>query len=153
DILGDAVAFAYSPAPADRPNDERAVLLIRPRKSEVLAKLLDKMNELQTKSGELKAVTRKEHGGAAYFERPKAACGSEFYCFRGTPFAFSGSEADIKGVIDRDKAAQPDKTPELVARMQKLGVADAVAVLLVNPRQLDAEVKATVAAAKPDEKQ
>ena len=36
--------------------------------------------------------------------------------------------------------------------MKKLGVADAAGVILINPRPLDAEVKARVAAAKPDEK-
>lgn len=150
EVLGDAVAFAYSPAPPDRPNDERAVILVRPRKPELLAKLVERMNEVQTKSGELKAVARKEHAGAAYFERQKPGSASEFYCFRGEVFAFSSSEADIKAVIDRDRATPTENT--LVARMQKLGVADSAAVLLVNPRPLDAEVKAKVASAKPDEK-
>jgi hypothetical protein len=153
DVLGDAVAFAYTPAPPDRPGDERAVILVRPRTVDALQKLLDKVNALQTKGGELKAVNRKEHAGATYFERQKSDGASEFYCFRGDVFAFSGSEADIKAVIDADKAAPGlDKTPELVARMQRLGVADAAGVILVNPRPLDAEVKARVAAAKPDEK-
>ena len=69
-------------------------------------------------------------------------------------FAFSSSEADIKGVIDRDKAAPTlaEKTPELLERMKRLGVAEAAGVILVNPRPLDAEMKARVAAAKPDEK-
>ena len=154
DVLGDAIAFAYSPAPPDRPNDERAVVLVRPRKPESLQKLLDKVNALQTKSGELRAVNRKEHAGAAYFERQKPEGASEFYCFRGDLFAFSTSESDIKAFIDRDKAAPPasEKTPELVARMQRLGVADAAGVILINPRPLDAEVKARIAAAKPAEK-
>src|SRR5690349_20665085 len=30
DVLGDAVAFAYTPGPPDRPGEERAVFLIRP---------------------------------------------------------------------------------------------------------------------------
>jgi hypothetical protein len=89
--------------------------------------------------------------GAAYHERKKSDGESEFYCFRGGVFAFSGSEADVKAVIARDAAAT-DQLPELVARMKRLGVADATAVLLVNPRPLDAEVKARVAEAKPDEK-
>jgi hypothetical protein len=154
DVVGDAVAFAFSPAPADRSRDERAVLLVRPRKTETLLKLLDKLNALQTKSGELKGVNRKEHAGAPYFERQKAAGPSEFYCFRGDLFAFSSSEPDIQAVIDRDKAAPSiaDKPPELVARLQRLKVADAAGVILINPRPLDTEVKARVASAKPDEK-
>ncbi len=154
DIFGDAVAFAFSPAPPGRPNEERAVILIRPRKPESLAKILETVNTLQTKGGELKGVVRREHAGAEYFERQKTAGGPEFYCFRGDVFAFSSSEADVKAVIDRDKSAPPlaEKVPELVARMQKLGVADAAAVILVNPRPLDAEVKAKIAAAPPEMK-
>jgi hypothetical protein len=151
DVIGDAVAFAYSPGPPGRPDDERAVILIRPRRPDVLAKLIDTLNALQTKSGELTGVGRKEHKGAVYHERKKAGGGADFYCFRGGVFAFSGAEADITAAIDRD-ADHPGQTPELVSRLKRLGVADAAAVLLVNPRPFDAEVKARVAAAKPDEK-
>lgn len=153
DVLGDAVAFAYSPAPPDRPADERAVILVRPRKPEALAKIIDALNDIQTKSGELKGVARRGHNGAEYFERQRPeGGGSEFYCFSGGVFAFSSSEADVRSVLDRGKAAAKDAVPELVSRMQKLGVADAVGVMLVNPRALDAEVKARVAAARPEEK-
>jgi hypothetical protein len=154
DVVGDTVAFAFSPAHAASAKDERAVLLIRPRKTETLRKLLDRVNELQTKSGELKAIHRKEHAGMEYVERQKSAGASEFYCFRGDVFAFSSSEADIRGLLDRDKAAPPiaDKTPELVARMKRLGVSEAAGLILINPRALDAELTARVAAAKPDEK-
>lgn len=150
EVAGDAVAFAFTPAPPSDPKGERAVLLVRPKKPETLAKLIDRLNDIQTRNGELKAVVRREHRGAEYFERQKPG-GSDFYCFRGGVFAFSGTEPDILGVIDRDAAAG-DKPPELAAKLAKLGVADAVAVALVNPRPLDAEVKAKVARARPDEK-
>jgi len=154
DILGDAVAFAFTPAPADHPKDERAVILIRPRDVGSLEKVLDKVNALQSKSGEVKSFTRKEHAGSGYFERVKSDGRSEFYCFRGNLFAFSTSREDILGVIDRDKTAPAvaEKSPVLRARMERLGVADAAAVILINPRPLDAEVAARVASAKPDEK-
>lgn len=152
DVLGDAVAFAYSPAPADKPGDERAVILIRPGKPEKLAKIIDKLNDVQSKSGELKAVVRRLDGGSVYFERQKPdGGGSEFYSFSNGVFAFSSNEADIKAVLARDRTEPKDRLPEPTARMQKLGVADAVAVILVNPRPLDAELNAKVAAAKPDE--
>lgn len=150
DVVGDAVAFAFTPAPPSDPKGERAVLLVRPKKPETLAKLIDRLNDTQKSNGELKAVVRKEHRGAEYFERQKPG-GSDFYCFRGGVFAFSGTEPDILGVIDRDAAAGV-KPPELAARLTKLGVADAFAVALINPRSLDAEVKAKVSRAKPDEK-
>ena len=154
DILGDAIVFAFTPAPADKPKDERAVLLIRPRKPETLTKLLDRLNAMQKKSGEVKDIVRREHNGQTYYERQKPGDGSEFYCFRGGVFAYSTTEPDIKAVLDRDRTAAPlaEKAPELTAKLTKLGVADALAVVLVNPRPLDAEVKAKAAAAKPDDR-
>lgn len=152
DVFGDAVAFAYSPAREGKGGDERAVILIRPGKPESLAKIIEKLNEIQRQGGELKAIVRREHADAEYFERQKPEGSGEFYCFRNGVFAFSTSEADIKTVLDRDKSEAKDKVPVLVSRMQKLGVADAAVVLLVNPRVLDAEVKAKIAGAKPDER-
>src|ERR1700722_1120929 len=124
DVLGEAVAFAFTPASSDRPNDERAVILIRPRKPEVLSRLIEKMNDLQIRSGELKGVVSKQNGGVTYLERQKAGNGAEYYCFRGDVFAFSGIEAEIKSFIDRDKteAKLADKSPELLERLKKLGI-------------------------------
>jgi hypothetical protein len=154
DVLGDAAAFAYTPGPPGSPKDERAVALIRPRKPETLAKLVERLNDLQTKSGEVKAVVRREHNGQEYYERQKTTEPSEFYCFRGTVFAFGSSEADIRAVIDRDRTAPPPggKPAGHGDALRRLEVADAALVLLVNPRPLDAELRAKVASAKPDEK-
>jgi hypothetical protein len=154
DVFGDAIAFAYSPSSPGRTDDERAVILIRPRKREVLQQIVDRLNDVQMKSGEVKSIAKREHGGVEYFERKKGEGSSEFYCFRGEVFAFSTSEADVKAVIDRDKAALPvgEKEPELVGRMRALGIAESLGVILVNPRALDAEVKAKVASAKPEMK-
>lgn len=152
DVLGDAVAFAYSPPPPNSPmTGERAVILIRPGKPATLAKLVERLNDIQKSSGELKALVRRQHNGEEYFERQKPAGGSDFYCFRDGVFAFSGSEPDIRAVIDRDKTAA-EKPPELAVRMARLKVADAAVVALVNPRALDAELRAKVARAKEDEK-
>jgi hypothetical protein len=154
DVLGEAAVFAYTPAPADRPREERSVILIRPGKPEVLAKLMERMNELQMRSGEVKAIVRKDHDGVTYQERQKSATRAEFYCFSGDIFAFSGVEGEIQAFIDRGKAREPatQKSPPLVDRMVKLGLADSAAVLLINPRAFDADVKSKMAAAKPDEK-
>jgi hypothetical protein len=151
EILGDCVAFAFTPAPPGHPNDERAVILVRPRKPAVLAQLVDRLNQLQLKSGELKAVVRRDHRGAIYYERQQVSGISEFYCFQGEVFAFSSSNIDIQAVIDQSKAKATENV--LIDRLRQLGVADSPVVLLIQPRPLDAEVKAKVAAAPPDEKQ
>lgn len=152
DIIGDAAVFAFTPGAPNDPNGERSVIVVRPRKPDVLAKVVERLNALQTQSKELKALVPHKHAGETYFERQKPNGPSDFYCFRDSVFAFSASDAEIKAVIDRDKSLPKDKPPVLLARLSKLGVADAAAVLLVNPRPLDAELAAKVKSAKPDEK-
>ncbi|MBX9622678.1 MAG: hypothetical protein K2X82_02580 [Gemmataceae bacterium] len=154
DVIGDAVVFAFTPAPEADPKAERAVILVRPRKPETLRRLVDRVNALQTEGKELVALTRKEHRGAEYWERREADGKTEFYAYRGPVFAFSGTEPDVRAVIDRDLDAPPAaaRAPELTDRLGQLGVADALAVVLVNPRPLDAEVRAKAAVAPADEK-
>ncbi|AWM39028.1 hypothetical protein GobsT_27030 [Gemmata obscuriglobus] len=151
DIVGDAVVFAYTPPMPNDPKAERSVILLRPRKMNTLTAAVDRLNDLQKKNGELTGVTERKHAGGAYFERQKPDGASDFYCTRGGVFAFSQSEPEIRAVIERDKGAG-DKPPSLSARLTKLGVAEAAAVVLVNPRPLDAEFTAKVAAARGDEK-
>jgi hypothetical protein len=152
DLIGDAVVFAYTPAPGADPKGERSLILVRPRKVDTLIKVLDRLNDGQIRVKELKAVAIHRYAGATYAERQKPDGPSDFYCFCNGVFAFSSSEDEIKAVIDRDKSAAKDKPAPLVARLTKLGVADAAVVVLVNPRPLDAELAAKVKTAKPDEK-
>lgn len=148
DVFGDALGFAFTPGSADGKSPERSVILARPRKPETLQKIIDRLNDLQKTSGEVKAVVAREHGGVGYFERQRAAEPPEYYLLRGGVFAFSESEADIRGVIDR----LPNKSAAWADRMARLGVADAAVVLLINPRAFDADIRAKVAAAARDEK-
>jgi hypothetical protein len=149
DVLGDAVAFAFTPAAPDRPKSERAVLLIRPRKPETLEKLIAKLNEIQKGNGEVKEVVAKQHRGADYFERQKPNGGADYYCFRGGVFAFSGTEPDIQAVIDRDTAKEK---PTLLGKIARLGIGEAMLAVIVNPRPFDAELQAKVARAVGPEK-
>jgi len=151
DVIGDAIVFAYTPAPPGDRGGERSVILLRPRKPDVLGRLIDRLNTGQTSSKELKALVPRRHAGAPYSERQKADGSSEFYCFCGGAFAFSRSEDEIKAVIDRDKAARA-APPVLVTRMAKLGVADATVAVLVDPRPLDAELAAKVKNVKPEDR-
>ncbi|MFO0799052.1 MAG: hypothetical protein U0804_16410 [Gemmataceae bacterium] len=152
DVLGDAVGFAYSPAPGNNPAAERMVILIRPRAPATLSRLVERLNDLQTRDGELKAVERREHGGGVYHVRRRTDGTDEFYTLRNGVFAFSRSEADVRAVIDRDRTEPADRAPALAAKLGRLGAADAAVVVLVNPRPLDAELAAKTAAAGPDER-
>jgi hypothetical protein len=154
DVLGDAVGFAYSPAPANDPVGERSVILVRPQNPATLTRLVDRLNDLQTRDGELKGVERREHGGAAYAVRLRSDGAAEFYALQGGVFVFSRSEADVKAALDRDRAEPraAERLPALSAKLVRLGLSDAAAVVLVNPRPLDAELTAKTAAAGPDER-
>lgn len=152
DVLGEALVFAYTPAPAGRPADERAVLLLRPTRLETLAALVRQVNEAQTAAGKLTAVVRHAHGVGEYFERRGADGASEFYAFCDGVFVYSGSGADVRAVLDRCRAADAPRPAELPGRLRQLGAADATIALLVNPRSFDTEVKARVEAAPPEEK-
>jgi hypothetical protein len=152
DVIGDAVVFAYSPGGPGDPKGERSVILVRPRKPDTLAGVIEKLNKAQTDAKELKAVVEHKHAGAAYFERQKSEGASEFYAFADGVFVFSQSEAEVKAALDRAASAPKDKPPELVARLTKLGAADAALVLLVNPRALDAELAAKLKGANANER-
>jgi hypothetical protein len=151
DVIGDAVIFAYTPAPANQPNGERSVIVLRPRKPETLSKVIDRLNEAQTKSGEVKAVVERKHANAIYYERQKPENASHFYYLHDGVVVFTESEAEIQAAIDRAKAQPKDKPSALATRLQKLGVTDAAVAVLVNPRPLDGEFAAKLKDAKPDE--
>lgn len=147
DVLGDAVVFAYQPGPPGKPEQEAGVVLVRPRKPEVLARVVGRLNEFQQKSGELKGVREKTHKDRVYFEREKAA-GSEFYLLSGGLFAYSGQESAIRRVIEQDLTASASKPGRVAESLRTLGVADKLAVAWFNPRGFDAELKAKTDAAK-----
>src|SRR5215831_8572980 len=69
DILGDAVVFAVRPAAEDKPNDDRALVLLRAREAQELAKVITRLNDLQKVGGEFTAIEPREHKGQRYFER------------------------------------------------------------------------------------
>lgn len=152
DVIGDAAIFAFTPATDANPNGERSVIIVRPRKPDVLAKTMERLNAIQDKSKELKQLVEHKHAGVTYFERQKTDGASDFYCFCGDVFVFSASQAEVKAAIDRDKTAPTDKPSVLLSRVTKLGVSDAAVTVLINPRPLDGELAARVKAARPEEK-
>src|SRR5262249_39535944 len=134
--------------------DERGVLLVRPAKPETLATLIERVNRLQTDSGEVKAVQEHAHRGVKYFERKKAGGGSEFYCLEHGTLAFSSVETEVKAFIDRDRetAAVNVNPPVFAVSLKRLGLENAAAAMLVNPRALDAGIRLKIASGKPEEK-
>lgn len=147
DILGDAVAFAYQPPTDGKEGQDSGVLIGKAAKSDVLTKVVGKLNAAQLQSKELKATTDKKHNGTGYVERQKADGKTEYYLLRSDGvFAYTVQEAVLKQVIDRLDGT--DKTPcTLAGAIDKLGVGAATAVLLFEPAafvaDLNAQAKAT----------
>lgn len=154
EVFGDAIVFAYKAGPTGRPDDETGLILVRPRKPEVLARLLDRLNAAQTKNGEVRAVREASHRGRTYTVRDEVKEGLEHYFLHGGVFAFSGQEQALKDAIDRDLSAPPveEQTPAIAESLRRLGVHERAAVLWLNPRSWDAEMaKSAAEAADPSE--
>jgi len=151
DILGDAIVFAYRKGPADQKDKEDGLLLVNARDEKLLARLVDRINELQKKGGELKGVEPVGHAGG-YFRRVKSVESEkpDYYALRGHRLLFSGSEDLLKSMLaglDRGGAEEP----VLVRRMKQLGVDGHPFVCLVNPRSFDSDLVASAKAGKPAE--
>lgn len=151
DILGDVVVYAYQPPPEGKEAEESGVVIGKAAKPAALAKLVAKLNEVQTKSGELKGTADKTHAGVGYVERGKGDGRKEYYLLRDDGvFAYSVQEAALQQVIDRQAAK--DKGV-FAGALDKLGAADAVAVLLFEPKALAADLAAgEKAATDPNQK-
>lgn len=140
DVFGDAVVLAYQARSGD---GESGVILFKARKPDLLKTVTARLNDAQAKAGEVTEVRAKTHAGQPYGERVKAGGASEFFLTRddGT-FAFSAQEAVIRQVIDR--LAKP--TNAVADRYAALGVKDAAAVVLFDPRAVEAELTAAAKA-------
>ncbi|HET6575083.1 MAG TPA: hypothetical protein VFG68_15860, partial [Fimbriiglobus sp.] len=149
DVIGDAVVLAYQPGPPGKPEAEAGVVFINARKPDLLARLVEKLNDFQTKSGEIKSVRPMTYRGQQYFEREKAAGEREYYLVRGGILAFSGQEKAIRDVIDQ-AAVPADRPSRVAAGIAALGLAGHCAVCWFDPRGFDAELAAKAEAAKDD---
>ncbi|HKB03497.1 MAG TPA: hypothetical protein VKD90_14840 [Gemmataceae bacterium] len=141
DLLGDAVVFAYRKGPPGNEAKEDGLILVHARDGKLLARVVERVNDLQTKGGELKAVEPVAGKDGEYFRRVKSdkQQPAEFYALRGNRLVFSGSEALLQSALA--KLATPgDGEPFVARRMQQLGVSDCPVSFLVNPRAFDADL-------------
>lgn len=141
DILGDALVFAYRKGPPGQPEKEDGLILLHARDAKLLARLVDRINEIQTKSGELKAVEPVDGKAGRYYRRVKAVQteAADYYALRGNRLVFSGSEALVSSTLSK-LADEQKHEPAIVRRMQQLGVENIPVVCLVNPRAFDADL-------------
>jgi hypothetical protein len=152
DILGDAVVLAYRHAPPGKPDQEQGLLLLRARDAELLAKVVERLNQAQEKSQELKALEPREYKGVRYFRRQDAR-GVHFYFLRGPLLGFSKHESMLRQVIDRLPAAgdRPGGAPRFVRQLR--GQEKALLCVWLNPRAFDEDLRQKTADTNgPDER-
>jgi hypothetical protein len=141
DIIGDAVVFAFRPAPPENAGQDQALILVRARDPEALARLVERINSFQKTIGELKAIEPREHNGQRYFQRTEAKS-LPFYGLMGPVLAVSSHEALLRQALER-RASDATTEPALAQRLRRLlGAGPHLASLWLNPRAFDAAVAA-----------
>ncbi|MFL5341322.1 MAG: hypothetical protein ACJ8F7_14345 [Gemmataceae bacterium] len=152
EVFGDAVVFAYQNALPGHPEREAGLILTWARDPKVAAQFIERLNEAQTQSAELKEVRRKTHQGRDYLQRAKAQGPDEYCCLHGSVLMFSQQESAILKAIDRDLQAPPvSAEPPALARQLAALNADGFAAVLLNPRAFDAELEQKLKAAAESE--
>lgn len=140
DILGDAVVLAYRPGPPGKPEQDQGVVLVRARDPQLLADLVERINNLQRQSHDLEALEERRFDGATYFCRQERN-NKSYYYIRGPILAFSRQEGLLRETLSRSVHAT-DIEPALLRHLQRCGVAEDFAALWVNPRAFDAHIEA-----------
>jgi hypothetical protein len=138
-LLGDAVVFAYRGGPPGKPEMESGLILTWAPDEKFVDGLLQQLDEVQKKSGELKQTESRNHKGLSYLRRVKSK-GADEYLFRNGPvFAFSSQESMIRDVIELDLSAAKTVPSPLARDLDALNARDAAIALWLNPRYFDNE--------------
>ena len=139
ELLGDVLVLAVHADPAADPREPRGLVLTKARDRVLLERLIRVLNAAQKAGGELIEVARREHGrGGTYFHRrfqPGAKADSWYAIVGESTFAWSNSEALIRGVIDRQagRTSGLDSHPE-VRRVRSGLPGGSIASLLIDPK-------------------
>ena len=73
EILGDAVVFAYRPALPGQAEKEACLLLLQARNPGLLKLLIDRLNQDQKRTGDLKDLKTRDYKGLTYFGARRSA--------------------------------------------------------------------------------
>ncbi len=131
-----------------KPEQEQGLFLLRARNARTLATLVQKLNELQKGTGELKELVEREHRGVKYVRRVESKT-TNYYLVDGPLLLFTGQEVFLQQAIDRARALG-DTEPPLAGRLKELGLDRALLALTINPRAFDESIgRASTAVQKP----
>jgi hypothetical protein len=140
EIFGNAVVFAYRPGPPDKPEQEQGLILLHARDAKLLADMIEKINEKQKESGDLKETEEREYKGAKYVRRTEKK-DTNYYYLDGPVLLFTGQEELLKQALDLGSAKNDAEAP-VARRFRELGADQAVLSLWINPRAFDAQLRA-----------
>jgi hypothetical protein len=148
DLLGDAVVIAYRDGTDAKELEPQMLFMLHVRDPKLLQGVMDKINDYQKRTGDLKEIRQESYAKRDYSRRVKLRPeeGDQFYFLDGNRFLFSTSEKFLKQSIDRDQnePAVEKQLPTLAQRFEKLGVEKSMLLWWLNPRAFDAEFKALV---------
>ncbi len=135
DILGDAVVIAFRPGPPGQAELEQGMIALRAPRPKLLAELVDRVNQLQQASGELKELEPLKHQGATYYRRVDLRK-THYYYLHGPLLIVAGTEDMLRKALDRDRAPAGNRGP-WPARFRRAGSEHALVTLGINPQALD----------------
>jgi Protein of unknown function (DUF3352) len=150
DLFGESVVFAYRPGPPGKAQEEQALFLLRSRNPKTLSDFIDRFNEAQRKSGELKELQQREHKGVRYYCRVETR-ETSYYYLRGPILVLSKQEERLKQALDCDQELPGDREPPLVRHLKQMEADGSLMTIWLNPRALDAAVAARGAKARPED--
>jgi hypothetical protein len=136
DILGDAVVFAFRPAPPNKPEKEEGLILLRARDEKKLHALVDHLNAAQKKSGQLTSLDEREHNGVKYLRRVETK-ETNYYYLRGSVLLYSGQESILKDALDRERTTTPATEPALSRRLREANLPRGLFTAWINARAFD----------------
>jgi hypothetical protein len=145
DVFGEVFAFAYRPGPTGKPEQEQGLFLLRARNVRTLTTLVNKLNDLQRGTGELKELVERDYRGVKYLRRVESKT-TNYYLLDGPMLLFTGQEAFLQQAIERARTLG-DGEPPLVGRLRDLGLDRALVALTINPRAFDDSIAGAAAPA------
>jgi hypothetical protein len=146
DVFGQAIVFAYMPSQAEPIRGEAGLVLIAPRKPEVLRAIIQKINEFQRAAGDLNEVREVQQGANRWFLRIKKDGSSEAYAITDGLFLFSGEAWAIEAALERSR--KPAPTTAAIG-FQKLGFHNSFLSIWLAPRTFDAAFAASAKSPDP----
>lgn len=130
-VLGGDIVLAYRPGPPDRPDQEQGIILIRAPDAPLLARLVERFNEVQRKAGDVTAIEARAYHGTSY-QRRSERDHDQFYFLDGSLLAVTSSESFLREIIDRARPPSSDRA-SVAHGFQSLRTPSGLVRLWINP--------------------